>query len=122
MALQPDTLLGPYQIQTQIGAGGMGEVYLAKDTRLGRTVALKVLPSNLAENEQLKQRLEREAVAISNLSHPHICTLYDVGTHAGKFFLVMEFIEGETLAAHLAKRKLSSLYSVLHEILRRTYF
>ena len=106
MALQSDTLLGPYQIQKQIGAGGMGEVYLAKDTRLGRTVALKILPSNLAENEQLKQRLEREALAISNLSHPNICTLYDVGTHAGKFFLVMEFIEGETLAAHLAKRKL----------------
>ena len=113
MTLQPDGLLGPYRIQSRIGAGGMGEVYLAKDTRLGRTVALKVLPSNLADNEQMRQRLAREAQTISSLSHPHICTLYDIGSQDEKVFLVMEYIEGETLAAILEKRRLP-----LEEVLR----
>jgi len=95
--------LGPYEILGPIGAGGMGEVYRAKDTRLDRIVAIKVLPSHLSENPQLKQRLEREARAISSLSHPHICALYDIGSQNGIDYLVMEFLEGETLARRLDK-------------------
>jgi serine/threonine protein kinase/Tol biopolymer transport system component len=113
MPLAPDSQLGPYRIQSLIGEGGMGEVYLAKDTRLGRTVALKLLPSHLTHNEQMVQRMEREAQAISKLSHPHICTLYDIGNDEGKIFLVMEYLEGETLASILAKRRLE-----LAEVLR----
>jgi serine/threonine protein kinase len=79
MPLTPGTKLGPYEIHSALGAGGMGEVYRANDTRLSRTVAIKVLPSHLSHNGELKQRFEREARAISSLAHPHICTLYDVG-------------------------------------------
>jgi serine/threonine protein kinase len=79
MALQTGTRFGPYEIVASIGAGGMGEVWRGKDTRLDREVAIKVLPSRFADDEQLLQRFEREAKAISQLSHPHICTLYDVG-------------------------------------------
>ena len=103
MALEPGTTLGPYQIVAPIGAGGMGEVYKAKDTRLDRTVAIKVLPEHLAESPERKERFEREAKAISQLNHPHICTLYDVGEQDGVAFLVMEHIEGETLADRLKK-------------------
>jgi Tol biopolymer transport system component/tRNA A-37 threonylcarbamoyl transferase component Bud32 len=103
MALTAGTKLGPYEIVAPIGAGGMGEVYKARDTRLDRTVAIKVLPAHLAANEQLRQRLEREARAVSSLSHPHICVLHDVGHQDGIDFLVMEFLEGETLAGRIAR-------------------
>jgi Tol biopolymer transport system component/predicted Ser/Thr protein kinase len=95
--------LGPYEIVGPLGAGGMGEVYKARDTRLERTVAVKVLPAHLSANEALRERLEREAKAISSLSHPHICALYDVGHEAGTDYLVMEYLEGETLADRLRK-------------------
>src|SRR3970040_2217336 len=102
MALTAGTKLGPYEIVAPIGAGGMGEVYRARDTRLDRTVAIKVLSAHLAANEQLRQRLEREARAVSSLSHPNICVLHDVGHQDGTDFLVMEFLEGETLAGPVA--------------------
>ena len=103
MPLSPGTKLGPYEILSPIGAGGMGEVYQAKDTRLDRTVAIKVLPSELAESAERKARFEREARAISQLNHPHICTLYDVGEEDGVDFIVMEYLEGETLAEILKR-------------------
>jgi eukaryotic-like serine/threonine-protein kinase len=103
MALSAGTRLGPYEIQTPLGAGGMGEVYRARDTRLERTVAIKILPSHLSDHPESKQRFEREARAISSLNHPNICTLYDVGHQDGIDFLVMEFLEGETLADRLVK-------------------
>ncbi len=103
MSLSPGTKLGPYEIQGPLGAGGMGEVYRARDTRLERTVAIKVLPAHLSSDLDLKHRLEREARAISSLNHPHICTLYDIGTQEGVDFLVMEYLEGETLADRLRK-------------------
>jgi serine/threonine protein kinase len=95
--------LGPYEILSSIGAGGMGEVYKARDTRLGRIVAIKVLPPYLADRAELRERFERKAKAISSLNHPHICTLYDVGHQDGIDYLVMEYVEGETLAARLTK-------------------
>ena len=103
MSLTSGTKLGPYEIISPIGAGGMGEVYRARDTRLDRTVAIKVLPQHLADNPDVKQRFEREARAVSALNHPNICTLFDVGSQDGTEFLVMEYIEGETLAARLEK-------------------
>ena len=103
LSVATGTRLGPYEIQAPIGAGGMGEVYKARDTRLGRTVAIKVLPAALSDNPELRERLEREAKAISSLSHSHICALYDVGREGQVDYLVMEFLEGETLAARLAK-------------------
>jgi eukaryotic-like serine/threonine-protein kinase len=103
MSLQPSTRLGPYEIISSIGAGGMGEVYRARDTRLDRIVAIKVLPGHLSSNSQLRERFEREAKAISSLSHPHICSLYDMGHQDGVDFLVMEYLEGETLAHRLRK-------------------
>ena len=103
MALISGTRLGPYEILAPIGAGGMGEVYQANDTRLDRTVAIKVLPEHLADSPERKARFEREAKAISQLNHPHICTLYDVGEQDGIDFIVMEYIEGETLAERLKK-------------------
>src|ERR1700726_4188489 len=95
--------LGPYEILSGIGAGGMGEVYRAKDTRLNRIVAIKVLPSHLAHSPELRERFEREARTIASLNHPHICTLYDVGHQDGTDYLVMEYLEGETLAQRLIK-------------------
>ncbi|MGH9365800.1 MAG: protein kinase domain-containing protein, partial [Thermoanaerobaculia bacterium] len=92
-----------YEILAPLGAGGMGEVYRARDTRLEREVAVKVLPAHLSSSEEMRQRFEREARAISQLSHPHICALYDVGSHEGTEYLVMELLEGETLAARLVK-------------------
>ena len=103
MALTSGTKLGPYEIHSSLGAGGMGEVYRARDSRLEREVAIKVLPSNLAADLLLKQRLEREGKAVSKLSHPHICTLYDVGHQDGVDYLVMELVEGETLEQRLNK-------------------
>jgi serine/threonine protein kinase len=113
MPLIPGTKLGPYEIQSPLGAGGMGEVYRALDTRLSRTVAIKVLAAHLSSSPELKQRMDREARTISLLNHPHICQLYDVGSHDGTDFLVMEFLEGETLADRLKRGPLP-----LHEILK----
>src|SRR5438552_365734 len=122
MTLATGIRLGPYEILSSLGAGGMGEVYRAHDTRLGRDVAIKVLPQHLSQNPDLRQRFEREARAISQLNHPHICTLYDVGSEIavaapaevpssdassernGKTdFLVMEYLEGETLCDRVRK-------------------
>src|SRR4249920_2820536 len=101
MSLTPGTRLGPYEILNSLGAGGMGEVYLAKDTRLDRTVAIKVLPDDLSANPEIRARFEREARAASSLNHPNICALYDVGHQDGVDFLVMEYLEGENLAARI---------------------
>src|SRR5512135_2853910 len=114
MTLEPGSRLGPYEIVGALGAGGMGEVYRARDTRLGRMVAIKVLPAGLAADPDQRQRFELEARAVSALNHEHICTLYDIGTapstrsgqsgatgaDAGATidYLVMEFLEGQTLA------------------------
>jgi eukaryotic-like serine/threonine-protein kinase len=103
MVLTSGAKLGPYEIQSPLGAGGMGEVYRARDTRLDRTVAIKVLNSSVVSSPELKQRFEREARIISRLNHPHICTLHDVGHQDGTDFLVMEYLEGETLAQRLTK-------------------
>jgi len=103
MPLLAGSRLGPYEILAPLGAGGMGEVYKARDTRLDRTVAVKILPSHLSSSSESRQRFEREAKTISKLSHPHICALYDVGNQDGVEFLVMEYLEGETLADRLAK-------------------
>src|ERR1700736_1009890 len=103
MALIPGTKLGPYEIQSPLGAGGMGEVYKARDTRLDRTVAVKILPSHLSENPEARQRFDREARTISSVNHPNICTLHDVGHQEGIDFLVMEYLEGETLDDRLRK-------------------
>ena len=103
MAVLVGTRLGPYEIVAPLGAGGMGEVFRARDTRLDRSVAIKVLPSALAADPQLRERFEREARAISSLSHPHICTLFDVGQQDGVDFLVLEYLEGETVAERLAR-------------------
>jgi serine/threonine protein kinase len=97
--------LGPYEILTPLGAGGMGEVYKARDTRLDRTVAIKVLPADVANDPDLRARFEQEARAIAALDHPHICAIYDVGQADRVDFLVMQFLEGETLAARLTRTK-----------------
>src|SRR5260221_2325715 len=103
MSLQPGLRLGPYEITAALGAGGMGEVYKARDTRLDRTVAVKVLPASLATDPERKERFEREARAVSALNHPNICTLYDIGHQDGVDYLVMELIEGESLESRLTK-------------------
>src|SRR5881275_4414 len=99
MVIASGTRLGPYEVIAPLGAGGMGEVWSARDTRLERNVAIKVLPANFAEDAQLRLRFEREAKTISQLNHPHICTLYDVGEN----YLVMELLEGESLAERVAR-------------------
>jgi serine/threonine protein kinase len=116
MALTAGTKLGPYEIVSPLGAGGMGEVYRARDARLERTVAVKILPAHLSDNPEAKQRFEREARAISSLSHPNICHLYDVGSQNGIDFIVMEFLEGETLADRLAKGSLPPEQVLKHGI------
>ena len=103
MTLAPGTKLGPYEIVAPLGAGGMGEVYRAKDPRLGRDVAIKVLPPSVSQNPEVRARFEREARAVSQLNHPHICVLYDVGREGTTDYIVMELIEGETLAARLER-------------------
>jgi eukaryotic-like serine/threonine-protein kinase len=103
MALAAGTRLGPYEILALIGAGGMGEVYRAADTRLNRTVAIKTLPRHWADDPEMKQRVEREAQTIAALNHPHICTLHDIGNQDGLDFLVFEYLEGETLASRLER-------------------
>jgi eukaryotic-like serine/threonine-protein kinase len=103
VAILPGKRLGPYEILSSVGAGGMGEVYRARDTRLDRIVAIKVLPTHLADRSELCERFEREARTIASLNHPHICTLHDIGQQDGIDFLVMEYLEGETLAQRLVK-------------------
>ncbi|MCI0443622.1 protein kinase, partial [bacterium] len=103
MAMAVGARLGPYEILAPLGSGGMGEVYRAKDTRLDRIVAIKILSSHLSPNVDLKARFEREARTVSSLSHPHICSLYDIGEQDGVSYLVMEFLEGQTLAERLTK-------------------
>jgi len=103
VTLSVGTKLGPYEIVAPLGAGGMGEVYKARDTRLERTVAIKVLPPHLSSSEEMRQRFEREAKTISQITHPHICALYDVGREGETEFLVMEYLEGESLADKLAR-------------------
>src|SRR5437773_10156673 len=103
--LTPGTKLGPYEILAQIGAGGMGEVYKGRDSRLNRIVAIKVLPQHLSLNAEMRERFRREAETIANLQHPNICVLYDIGEQPGPYgatqFLVMEYLEGETIAGRL---------------------
>ena len=103
MPLSPGTKLGQYEITGALGAGGMGEVYRACNTRLERTVAIKILPLHLSKDPVRKQRFEREAKTISSLNHPHICVLHDVGHQDGVDYLVMEYVEGTTLAKRLEK-------------------
>src|SRR5215468_2989931 len=103
MSLAPGKRLGPYEIVAPLGAGGMGEVYRARDTRLDRTVAIKILPVHLSDKPEAKERFEREAKAISSLNHPNICHLYDVGEQDGVSYLVMEYLEGDTLSDRLRK-------------------
>jgi len=114
MALENGTRLGPYEVLAPAGAGGMGEVYRARDTRLDRIVALKVMPAHLAATPALRERFEREARAISHLNHPNICTLHDIGPD----YLVMELVEGETLADLLAQRPRTSPGLPLDDTLR----
>jgi Tol biopolymer transport system component len=116
MTLTSGAKLGPYEIESPLGAGGMGEVYRARDTRLDRVVAVKVLPSHLCLDAERKQRFEREARAISSLNHPYICTLYDVGSQDGIEFLVMEYLEGETLASRLIRGALPMDRALMHGI------
>jgi len=107
LASEPASLvgkkLGPYHVQVLLGSGGMGDVYRARDTRLNRIVAIKVLPRHLLERSDLRQRFEREARAIASLDHPHICALYDIGRDDGTDFLVMQYLDGETLSQRLRK-------------------
>jgi eukaryotic-like serine/threonine-protein kinase len=103
MALEAGTRLGPYEVVSQIGAGGMGKVYRARDTRLDRSVAVKVLAPELATDPEFRARFTREAKAISALNHPHICGLYDIGREHHLEYLVLELLEGETLAARVAR-------------------
>src|SRR5690349_2855446 len=103
MQLAPGDRLGPYEITAAIGEGGMGQVYKARDTRLDRTVAIKILPARLAIDRQFRERFDREARAISQLDHPHICTLHDVGEHDGTAYLVMQYLDGETLEQRLQR-------------------
>src|ERR1700752_4394525 len=103
MTLSAGTRLGPYGVVAPIGAGGMGEVYKARDTRLDRDVAVKVLSAHLGTNEELRQRFEREAKTISKFSHPHICALYNIGREGETDYLVMELLEGESLADRLGR-------------------
>ena len=105
MTITSGTRLGPYEVVALLGAGGMGEVYRARDTRLNRTVAIKVLPADVSQDHDLRARFEQEARAIAALDHPHICALHDVGEHDGTHYLVMQYLEGETLAARLARTK-----------------
>jgi serine/threonine protein kinase len=103
MAILSGKRLGPYEILSAIGAGGMGEVYRARDTRLERIVAVKILPDHLSDRVELREPFEREARTVASLNHPHICTLHDIGHQDGTDYLVMEYLEGETLAERLKK-------------------
>src|SRR5438105_30156 len=108
MQLQAGTRLGPYEIVAPLGAGGMGEVYRAQDTRLARAVAIKILARHLSANPEVRARFEREARTISSLNHPNICVLHDIGRHEDTDYLVMELVEGETLHARIARGPLGA--------------
>ena len=101
MPLAPGSKLGPYEVLAPLGAGGMGEVYRSRDSRLGRDVALKIIPREASHDSERIRRFEQEARAAGTLSHPNVCAIYDLGTHEGSPFVVMELLEGETLRAHL---------------------
>ena len=116
MTLSAGSHLGPYEILSPLGAGGMGEVWKARDTRLERTVAIKVLPARLSSSPEVRERFEREAKAIAQLSHPHICALHDVGREGDVEYLVMEYLEGETLAERLVKGPLSLVQTLRYGI------
>jgi serine/threonine protein kinase len=116
MQVPAGTRLGHYEVIALLGAGGMGQVYKARDMRLGRSVALKMLHAGIAQEPVLRERFEREARAVSTLSHPHICTLYDVGLHEGSEFLVIELVEGETLADRLRRGRLPLDLAIRHAI------
>ena len=116
MAILPGRRLGPHEILAAIGAGGMGEVYRARDTRLDRIVAIKILPDHLADRADLRERFEREARTIASLNHPHICAIYDVGHQDGTDYLVMEYLEGETLAQRLVKGPLPAEHVLQYAI------
>jgi serine/threonine protein kinase len=113
MALAPGTRLGAYEILSALGAGGMGEVYRARDTRLEREVAIKTLAAVIGDDPESRQRFQREARSIAALNHPHICTLHDVGQHQGIDYLVLEYLEGETVAARLAARGALTIHEAL---------
>src|SRR5438046_2251436 len=112
MPLAPHTRLGSFEILEMIGAGGMGEVYRARDTRLDRTVAIKILPTGFPQAGGARERFEREARSISSLNHPNICVLHDIGSQDGIDFLVLEFLDGESLAAILARGALARAEAV----------
>src|SRR5579872_7093683 len=116
MPLSPGKRLGPYEILAPIGAGGMGEVYKARDARLERIVAVKVLPDAAAAMPEVRQRFEREARAVSSLNHPNICSLFDIGRQDGVDYLVMEFLEGETLAERIKKGPLPIETALRHAV------
>jgi serine/threonine protein kinase len=103
MAFETGMKLGPYEIVSLIGEGGMGQVYKARDVHLNRTVAIKVLPQHISDKPELKARFEREAQTLASLSHSHICPVFDVGEESGTGYLVMEYVEGQTLADRLQK-------------------
>ena len=113
MPLEPGARLGPYEVIALQGAGGMGEVYRARDTRLNRTVALKIVSPVWSNTEEGRHRFEREARVVSQINHPNVCALYDVGRSGDREFLVMEFVEGETLQARLERGPLPQ-----HEVIR----
>src|SRR5262245_47449102 len=113
MLLKVGARLGPYEVTAPLGAGGMGEVYRARDSRLGRDVAIKVLPQHLSESAEARARFEREACLVSALNHPHICVLHDLGREGGTDYLVMELVEGQSLAERIARGPLP-----LGEVLR----
>ncbi len=116
MPLAAGEKLGPYEILSPLGAGGMGEVYRARDTRLGRSVAIKLVRAEFARRADFRHRFEREARAISALNHPHLCALYDIGEHEGNAYLVMEYVEGETLAAVMKRGLLPLSQSLRYSI------
>jgi serine/threonine protein kinase len=122
MTLQPGDRLGPYAIVSLVGTGGMGEVYKAIDTRLERTVAVKVLPPALSGDDHARRRLAREARVIAGLSHPHICPLFDVGEHNGSDFLVMEYLEARPwlIGSGAAARPLTRRFAVAGRLPRRS--
>ena len=110
--------LGPYEILDPLGAGGMGEVYRARDTRLDRIVAIKILPLGVADDPETRQRFEREARTISQINHPHICTLHDVGRQEGVDYLVFEHLEGETLAHRISRGSTNAIWDREYQVLQ----